>query len=73
MPVVEFQTFTQALKQKYPFLNVRHVRISSASQVSPVMLEHKSGKTRADVLGNSISALSYLRSQGVVEAYESAG
>ncbi len=72
MPVVEFQTFSQALKQKYPFLNVRHVRISSASQVSRVMLEHKSGKTQADVLGNSISALSYLRNQEVVEPYSSA-
>lgn len=71
MPVVEFQIFNQALKDKYPFLNVRHVRISSASQVSRVMLEHKSGKTQADVLGNSISALSYLRSQSVVEPYES--
>jgi iron(III) transport system substrate-binding protein len=71
MPVVEFQIFNQALKEKYPFLNVRHVRISSASQVARVMLEHKSGKTQADVLGNSVTALSYLKSQGVVEPYES--
>ena len=41
MPVVEFQIFNQAVKEKYPFFNVRHVRISSASQVSRVMLEHK--------------------------------
>jgi len=28
MPVGEFQIFNQAAKEKYPFLNIRHVRIN---------------------------------------------
>lgn len=28
MPVGEFQIFNQAAKEKYPFLNARHVRIN---------------------------------------------
>lgn len=71
MPVAEFQVFNQAAKEKYPFLNVRHVRISSASQVSKVMLEHKSGKMQADVLGNSLSAMLYYKEQGVLGKYDS--
>lgn len=71
MPVAEFQIFSQAAKEKYPFLNVRHVRLSSASQVSRVMLEHRSGKLQADVLGNSLPATLFYKEQGVLRKHES--
>src|SRR5262245_17783719 len=49
MPISEFPIFSQAAKEKYPFLNINFVRIGSAAQVSMVMLEHRSGKIQADV------------------------
>lgn len=73
MPVSDFQFFEKAAKAKYPFLNIRHVRLSSASQVSRVMLEHKSGKVQADVIGNSLPAIPYYKEQGVLGRYESLG
>jgi iron(III) transport system substrate-binding protein len=72
MPAVEFQIFSQAAREKYPFLNVRHVRLSSSNQVSRVMLEHKAGKLQADVLGNNLSAMIYYKEQGVLTKHESA-
>lgn len=65
MPVGEFQIFSQAAKEKYPFLEVRHVRLSSGNQISRVMLEHKAGKLKADVVGNNLSAMIYYKEQGV--------
>ncbi len=71
MPVSDFQVFEKAAKMKYPFLNIRHVRLSSGSQVSKVMLEHNSGKIQADVLGNSLTAMLHYKEQGVVGRYDS--
>lgn len=71
MPVSEFPIFSQAAKEKYPFLTIRHVRISSAGQVSKVMLEHKSGKIQADVIANSLATMLYYREQGVIGKHES--
>jgi ABC-type Fe3+ transport system substrate-binding protein len=71
MPVGEFQIFNQAAKEKYPFLNVRHVRINSGSQVSKVMLEHKAGKIQVDVIGNNLAAMRYFKEQGVLAKVES--
>ena len=70
MPVSEFPVFSQAAKEKYPFLTIRHVRISSAGQVSRVMLEHKSGKVQADVIANSLATMLYYREQGVIGKHE---
>lgn len=71
MPVSEFPIFSQAAKEKYPFLTIRHVRISSAGQVSKVMLEHRSGKIQADVIANSLATMLYYREQGVIGKHES--
>ncbi len=73
MPVSDFQFFEKAAKAKYLFLNIHHVRLSSASQVSRVMLEHKSGKVQADVIGNSLPAIPYYKEQGVLGRHESLG
>ena len=73
MPVSEFPVFSQAAKEKYPFLSIRHVRISSAGQVSKLMLEHKAGKIQADVIANSLATMLYYRDQGLIDKYEPAG
>ncbi|MBI4527754.1 MAG: extracellular solute-binding protein [Deltaproteobacteria bacterium] len=72
MPVGEFQVFSQAAKEKYPFLSVRHVRLSSSNQISRVMLEHRAGKLQADVVGNNLSAILYYKGQGILVKHESA-
>jgi iron(III) transport system substrate-binding protein len=71
MPTTEFQIFSQAAKEKYPFLNVRHVRLSSSNQVSRVLLEHKAGKLQADVVGNNLSAVIYYKEQNILSKHES--
>ena len=53
MTVGDFQLFNKAAKEKYPFLNIRHVYLSSARQTARVMQEHRAGRVQADVLGNS--------------------
>ena len=71
MPVGEFQIFNQAAKEKYPFLNIRHVRINSGSQAARVMMEHRTGKTQADVIGNNLAAMRFFKEQGVLAKVES--
>src|SRR4030095_6882820 len=63
MPVGEFQIFNQAAKEKYPFLNIRHVRINSGNQAPKVLLEHKAGKMQVDVIGNNLASMRYFRSK----------
>jgi len=72
MPVAEFQIFNQTVKEKYPFLNVHHVRVNSGSQVSKVMLEHRSGKIQVDVIGNNLAAMRYFKEQNVLAKVDSA-
>jgi iron(III) transport system substrate-binding protein len=72
MPVAEFQIFNQAAKEKYPFLNIHHVRVNSGSQVSKVMLEHKAGKIQVDVIGNNLAAMRYFKEQNVLAKVDSA-
>lgn len=72
MTVVDFEAFNKAAKEKYPFLTVRHVYLSSARQAARVMQEHRAGGVQADVLGNSLEAILYLKQQGVLSAYRSA-
>jgi iron(III) transport system substrate-binding protein len=71
MTVVDFETFNKAAKERYPFLNVRHVYLSSARQAAKVMQEHRAGRVQADVLGNSLEAMLYFKQQGVLSAYRS--
>ena len=71
MTVGDFQLFNKAAKEKYPFLNIRHVYLSSARQTARVMQEHRAGRVQADVLGNSPETLVYLKQQGVLGQYRS--
>jgi iron(III) transport system substrate-binding protein len=71
MNVSDFAVFGQAAKEKYPFLNVRHVYISSSRQVARVMQEQRAGRLQADVLGNSMETMVYYKSQGILGKYGS--
>jgi iron(III) transport system substrate-binding protein len=71
MTVRDFEFFNKAAKEKYPFLNIRHVYLSSARQTARVMQEFRAGRVQADVLGNSPEPLLYLKQQGVLGVYKS--
>ena len=69
MTVRDFEFFSKAAKEKYPFLNIRHVYLSSGRQVARVMQEFRAGRVQADVLGNSPEPLLYFKQQGVTGPY----
>ena len=71
MTVGDFEHFKKAAKEKYPFLEIRHVYLSSARQAARVMQEHRAGRVQADVLGNSPEPLLYFKQQGVIGPYRS--
>jgi iron(III) transport system substrate-binding protein len=71
MTVRDFEFFNKAAKEKYPFLNIRHVYLASGRQVTRVMQEHRSGRVQADVLGNNLEPMLYYKSQGVTGPYHS--
>jgi iron(III) transport system substrate-binding protein len=71
MSVTVFETFQKAFKEKYPFINLQHIYLSSSRQVARVMLEHRGGKIQADVLGNSPDGLSYYKEQKVLGSHDS--
>ena len=71
MTVRDFEAFNKAAKEKFPFLNIRHVYLSSARQTARVMQEYRAGRVQADVLGNSPETLLYLKQRGVIAAYHS--
>ena len=71
MTVGDFQHFNKAAKEKYPWLNIRHVYLSSARQTARVMQEFRAGRVQADVLGNSPEPLLYMKQQGVLCVYHS--
>lgn len=71
MTVPDFEHFNKAAKEKYPFLNIRHVYLSSSRQTARVMQEFRAGRVQADVLGNSPETLVYLKQQGVLGQYRS--
>ncbi len=71
MTVRDFEAFNKAAKEKFPFLNIRHVYLSSARQTARVMQEYRAGRVQADVLGNSPETLLYLKQRSVIAAYQS--
>jgi iron(III) transport system substrate-binding protein len=71
MTVGDFEQFNKLAKEKYPFLNIRHVYLSSGRQVARVMQEYRAGRVQADVLGNSPEPLLYFKQQGVIAPYRS--
>lgn len=71
MSVSVFEIFQRAAKEKYPFLNFQHIYLASSRQAARVMLEHRSGKVQADVLGNSLEGMIYYRDQKILGRYDS--
>lgn len=71
MTVRDFEPFRKAAKEKYPFLTIRHVYLSSGRQAARVMEEYRAGRVQADVLGNSPEPLLYFKQQGVIGPYRS--
>jgi ABC-type Fe3+ transport system substrate-binding protein len=71
MTVGDFEHFKKAAKEKYPFLEIRHVYLSSARQAARVMQEYRAGRVQADVLGNSPEPLLYFKQQGLIGPYRS--
>ena len=71
MNVADFEQFNRAAKEKYPFLNIRHVYLSSGRQAARVMQEFRAGRVQADVLGNSPEPIVYFKQQGVLAPYRS--
>jgi iron(III) transport system substrate-binding protein len=71
MTARDFEFFNKAAKEKYPFLNIRHVYLSSGRQAARVMQEYRAGRVQADVLGNSPDPLLYFKQQGVIGPYRS--
>src|SRR6185503_12547441 len=69
MTVGDFQHFSKAAKEKYPFLNIRHFYLSSGRQAARVQQEFRAGRVQADVLGNSPEPLLYFKQQGVLGTY----
>ena len=69
MTVGDFQHFNKAAKEKYPFLNVRHVYLSSGRQAARVQQEFRAGRVQGDVLGNSPEPLLYFKQQGVLGTF----
>jgi hypothetical protein len=45
-----FNELNKAIKEKYPFLDVQHVRLGPAQQLARIMQEQRAGKFMADVV-----------------------
>jgi len=71
MSVPVFEILHKAAKEKYPFINFQHVYLASSRQAARVMLEQRSGKVQADVLGNSLEGMTFYRDQKILVRYES--
>jgi iron(III) transport system substrate-binding protein len=67
-----FNELNKAIKEKYPFLNVRHIRLGPAQQLARIMQEHRAGQLPADVIYNNLLHILYLKDNGVLGKYESA-
>jgi len=66
-----FNELNKAIKEKYPFLNVRHIRLGPAQQLAKIMQEQRSGHFAADVVYNNLLHLVYLKENSVIGKYES--
>ena len=52
--VSTFNELNTAIKEKYPFLNVRHIRLGPAQQLARIMQEQRSGHFLVDVIYNNL-------------------
>jgi iron(III) transport system substrate-binding protein len=66
-----FNELNKAIKVKYPFLTVRHIRLGPAQLLARIMQEHRAGQLQADVIYNNLLHLIYLKDNGVLGKYES--
>ncbi len=66
-----FNELNKAIKEKYPFLNVQHIRLGPVQQLAKIMQEQRSGHFLADVIYNNLLHLIYLKENGVLGKYES--
>ena len=66
-----FNELNKAIKEKYPFLNVRHIRLGPAHQLARIMQEQRADHVIADVIYNNLLHLIYLKESGILGKYES--
>jgi len=66
-----FNELNKAIKGKYPFLNVRQIRLGPAQQLARIMQEQRAGHFLADVVYNNLLHLIYLKENGIPGKYES--
>ena len=66
-----FNELNKAVKEKYPFLNVRHIRLGPAQQLARIMQEQRAGHFLADVVYNNLLHLIYLKENRVLGKYDS--
>jgi ABC-type Fe3+ transport system substrate-binding protein len=66
-----FNELNKAIKEKYPFLNIQHIRLGPAQQLARIMQEQHAGKFMADVVYNNLLHLIYLKDNDVLSKYES--
>ncbi|MET0502453.1 MAG: ABC transporter substrate-binding protein [Candidatus Binatia bacterium] len=69
--VSAFNELNKAIKEKYPFLNVRHIRLGPAQQLARIMQEQRADHVIADVIYNNLLHLIYLKESGILGRYES--
>jgi Bacterial extracellular solute-binding protein len=69
--VSAFNELNTAIKEKYPFLNVRHIRLGPAQQLARIMQEQRLGHFIVDVIYNNLLHLIYLKDNGILGKYES--
>src|SRR6266581_5621054 len=65
-----FNELNKPIKEKYPFLNVRHIRLGPAQQLAKIMQEQRAGHFLADVAYNNLLHLIYLKEHGILGKYE---
>jgi len=66
-----FDQLSKALKDIYPCMTCRHIRLGPAQQLARIMQEQRSGQLMADVVYNNLLHLIYLKESGVLGKYES--
>ena len=66
-----FNELNMAVKEKYPFLNVRHIRLGPAQQLAKIMQEQRAGQVLADVVYNNLLHLIFLKENNALTKYES--
>ncbi len=69
--VAAFNELNKAIKEKYPFLNVQHIRLGPAQQLARITQEQRAGHFLADVVYNNLLHLIYLKEKGALSRYPS--